>query len=104
MLRLNLVPVIISGTASAFDTIANIAVFLPLGLLLSAAGWRILPTVALGLGISLTVEITQYVLDVGRTADINDLVTNTSGAALGWAIAAALRAGRRRRAQRTADS
>ena len=104
MLRLNLVPVLVSGTGSPFDTLANIAVFVPLGLLLAAAGWEILPTVSLGLGISLAIEITQYLLDWGRTADINDLVTNTAGAALGWAIAAALRAGRRRTELRIARS
>ena len=104
MLRLNLVPVLVSGTGSPFDTLANIAVFVPLGLLLVAAGWRLLPTVGLGLGISLAIEVTQYLLDWGRTADINDLVTNTAGASLGWVIASAVSVGRRSRTRRTSVS
>lgn len=102
--RLTLIPVIFTGSFSAFDTLANIAVFVPLGLLLATSAWRVLPTVAVGFSVSLAVEITQYIVDWGRTADINDLVTNACGAALGWSTAAALRACRRRMARRTAGS
>jgi glycopeptide antibiotics resistance protein len=102
--RLNLVPDLGGADFSAFDTLANVAVFLPLGLVLAAAGWKALPTVGAGLAVSLSVEVLQFVLDVGRAADVNDLITNTAGAALGWAIAWAIRAGRRRRARPTAHS
>jgi len=102
--RINIVPDLGGADFSAFDTLANVAVFVPVGLILAAAGWTALPAVALGAGISLCIEIGQYLVDVGRAADVNDLITNTAGAALGWAIGWAIQAGRRERARRTARS
>ncbi len=102
--RINLVPDLGGADFSAFDTLANVAVFLPLGLILAAAVWRVLPTIGVGLAVSLTVEVLQFIVDVGRAADINDVITNTAGAALGWTIGWAIRAGRRRRARLTACS
>lgn len=102
--RINLVPDLGGVDFSAFDTLANVAVFLPLGLILAAAGWKALPAIGVGFGVSFCVEVMQYVIDVGRAADINDLITNTAGAALGWAIGWAIRAGRTRRARPTARS
>ena len=97
--RINLVPDLGGADFSAFDTLANVAVFVPLGLILAASGWRVIPAVAAGLAVSLAVEILQFIVDVGRAADVNDLITNTAGAALGWTICWAIRAGRRGRAQ-----
>jgi hypothetical protein len=102
--RLNLVPDLGGADFSAFDTLANVAVFLPLGLILAAAGWRALPAIGLGVAVSLCVEAAQYIVDVGRAADINDAITNTAGTALGWAIAWAIRAGRREKAPQRARS
>ncbi len=86
-MRLNLTPVFFLGYWSPFDTIANIAVFLPLGLILAVTGWRALPTIAAGLAVSLAIEVTQFMLPLGRAADINDLMTNVTGAGLGWLVA-----------------
>ena len=102
--RINLVPDLGGTDFSAFDTLANVAVFVPVGLILAAAGWTVLRAVALGAGVSLSIEIAQYLVDVGRAADVNDLITNTAGAALGWTIGWAIQAGRRERARRTARS
>lgn len=102
--RINLVPDLGGADFSAFDTLANVAVFLPLGLILAAAGQKALPTVATGAAVSLGVEAAQFIVNVGRAADVNDLITNTLGAALGWAIGWAIRAGRRGREPRTARS
>ena len=96
--RINLVPDLGGAGFSAFDTLANVAVFLPLGLVLAAAGYKALPAIGAGLGVSFCIEVLQYVADAGRAADVNDLITNTAGAALGWAIGWAIRAGRTRRA------
>lgn len=90
LMRLNLTPVFFLGYWSPFDTIANMAVFLPLGLILANAGWRVLPTIAVGLAVSLAIEVTQFILPLGRAADINDLMTNTVGTALGWLAAWAI--------------
>ena len=102
--RINLVPDLGGADFSAFDTLANVAVFVPLGLILAAAGWKALGAVAAGFAVSLAVEVLQFIVDVGRAADVNDLITNTAGSALGWTICWAIRAGRRGRAQPTAHS
>lgn len=103
--RLNLVPDLGGADFSAFDTLANVAVFLPLGLILAAAGRRALPAIVIGAAVSASVEVAQYLVDVGRAADVNDLLTNTAGAALGWSIGWALRrVGRRGTESPTARS
>jgi glycopeptide antibiotics resistance protein len=85
--RLNLLPFVGSGHDTAFDVLVNIGIFIPLGLLLAALGWRALVVVGLALVISLSIETTQYVTDFGRTADVDDVITDTLGASIGWVIA-----------------
>jgi glycopeptide antibiotics resistance protein len=89
--RLNLAPFIGGGRESARDDLLNVALFVPLGLMLATTGWRALRTLVVAFAISLAVEITQYVVGSRRTADVNDLITNVSGAALGWVLAWAIR-------------
>lgn len=84
--RLNLVPFVVDGPGSAFDAVLNVLVVVPPGLLLATLGWRLLPVLGSALAVSLAVEVTQYVTDVGRTADVNDLLTNVAGAGLGWLL------------------
>ena len=85
--RLNLVPFVVDGPGSAFDAFRNFFVFVPLGMLLAVLGWRLLVVLGAALAISLSIEIIQYVTNLGRTADVNDLITNIGGAALGWLVA-----------------
>ncbi|QJU54715.1 VanZ family protein [Herbiconiux sp. KACC 21604] len=99
--RLNLVPLLFDGTGSAIDAVLNLFVFVPLGVLLVAAGVRFAPTFLVALGSTLAIEITQYAMDAGRTADINDIITNTAGACLGWAVAWSVRAAASRAATPT---
>lgn len=72
----------------------NVALFVPLGVILSdfvviKARWG----VPLGLGVSLLIETTQFTGNWGlmpcayRVADVNDLITNTLGTAVGYLIA-----------------
>lgn len=91
-LRLNLVPILFDGPGSAVDAVLNVAVFVPFGLLLAAAAVRFRITFAAALAITLAIEVTQYLADAGRTADINDVLTNVAGACLGWAVARGIRA------------
>ena len=75
----------------------NVALFVPLGFiagrLLRWGFWR---SVAAGLLASLAIEAAQGTGIFGlypyayRTADVDDLIYNASGAALGWACAAAI--------------
>jgi hypothetical protein len=97
---LNLVPLRFEGQASVIDAVLNVGVFVPLGLLLAAAAVRLPVTILVGLLLTLGIETTQYLTQVGRTADINDVLTNTTGTILGWAIGAGIvQINRRRRGE-----
>jgi glycopeptide antibiotics resistance protein len=74
------------------DAVMNILVFVPLGLLLPLlvtrfSWWR---TVAVAAAFSLTIEVVQYVtahlLGGGHIADVNDLIFNVVGGAVGAAL------------------
>lgn len=74
----------------------NVALFVPLGVVLRKAyGRGPFAVIAIGLGISLAVEVVQYTGNLGaypcpyRIADIDDLISNTTGSLLGWMIAPA---------------
>ena len=87
---LNLVPLSFEGPGAVVDAVLNVGVFMPLGLLLAAAAIRIPVALLIGLMLSVTIELSQFVVQVGRTSDINDLITNTTGTVLGWALGAAV--------------
>ena len=89
--RLNLIPLVVDGPGSAVDAVLNTFVFLPLGLLLAVGGARLRTVFVTALAITLFIETTQYLTDLGRTADVNDVITNVAGACLGWALASAIR-------------
>jgi glycopeptide antibiotics resistance protein len=66
----------------------NVALFLPLGFLLPLlAPWfdRHQRTVAAGLALTLAVELSQLAFPGVRRADVNDVLLNTLGTALGFA-------------------
>ncbi len=78
-----------------FETVGNIAFFIPLGLMLVILGvhnltsWRLVAAVSgIGLLLSLSLEIAQYIFIVGRS-DIDDLWCNTLGATIGALLAIA---------------
>lgn len=92
------------------EVLANVAMFVPLALLLvfllGARRWWM----ALGLCVAATIgiELVQHVLLPGRVASAKDVVANTAGAVIGVVIAVAIeavvRAGRHRRAQASLGS
>jgi glycopeptide antibiotics resistance protein len=93
---LNTVPLFLGGPGSARDGILNAALFVPLGLLLASADWRIGRVFGVAFALSLTVEMTQYFfVSLGRKSDVNDLIFNVAGAAIGWTVSWAIRRHRR---------
>jgi glycopeptide antibiotics resistance protein len=71
-----------------FNVAGNIAWFLPLGFLLPWEAQSLRPfrnLVAFAFFFSLAAETLQYAFAVG-IFDIDDVILNTSGAALGWGI------------------
>jgi len=82
----------VGGDPKAFtQVLMNIALFVPLGLLARKLSLR--GAVAIGFSFSLLIEITQLTANFGtapfvyRIFDVDDLMTNTAGAALGWLVA-----------------
>ncbi len=97
-----------AGLPAAFDlvtleVVANVVMFVPLGLLLASSARVPRPwlAVAAGLALSAAIETTQIALP-GRYPTLQDVVANTAGAALGAAAVVATRAVRARRARRAA--
>lgn len=83
------------GRAAKFQLAANVALFVPLGFIAGRGfGWGPVRSALAGLAVSLLVETTQltgiwhlYPYSY-RTFDVDDLLTNTTGAVLGWAASA----------------
>lgn len=82
-LNLNLIP--FQGIVSDLkNSLLNIALFVPLGFFLPILWDRFrkqLPAVFFGLGLSVMIELLQML--TYRATDVNDLITNTFGAAIG---------------------
>lgn len=99
--RASLSPVtcLVCGGQGAQDVFQNIIMLLPLGLALGLAGVRPLKAALGAFALALLVEVLQYTVVSGRDASLSDVLTNTTGAALGAALAphlpTALRPGRR---------
>ena len=84
-------------TVTFLQVALNVLLLVPLGMLLSYRYKRSFGvTVLVGLGVSLLIEITQGTAVYSafdcpyRLADVDDLITNTAGAAIGWVIATIL--------------
>ena len=69
----------------AFDQMTlNVLLFMPLGAMLMFWGRRSIGQAALiGYGVSLVIEASQLTW-ANRIFDVDDLITNTTGTALGW--------------------
>jgi len=70
---------------SAAQWLANIALFVPLGtvvtLIVGRRHWLV--ALAFGVGVSIAVELAQGVLLPGRYADLGDVVANSTGSVIG---------------------
>ena len=73
-----------AGASTPFDVVANLALFVPLGLYLGllVPSWRWWKVACAAAAASLGLEVAQYVLAVG-SSDLTDVVVNTAGALVG---------------------
>lgn len=85
------------GISAMPQILANVAFFVPLGFIASRLlRLNLFWSVVIGFFASLAIELTQLTGFLGvypyayRTFDVDDLLWNTSGAAIGWLIAAAV--------------
>lgn len=74
--------------AVVFEFLANVVLFVPFGLLLSAAAPRWSPWVVIGVGclVSIVIELVQLGLP-SRVPAVSDVIANTAGVAVGRIIA-----------------
>ena len=85
--------------ASFVSVVGNIAAFVPIGLLAPVGWerWRLwMATLALGVGISFGIELSQLAISVAigvpyRHADVDDVILNGLGTAIGYGTWVALR-------------
>jgi len=89
--RLGFPSVLLSGTF--LQLFFNVVLMVPLGMLLAYRYKKsFMNTVAIGFGVSLLIEITQGTAIYGifgcpyRVAEVDDLITNTTGAAVGFLV------------------
>lgn len=86
-LNLNVIP-FLGIIADLKNSLLNVLLFIPLGLFLSClwVKFRSVKAVALhGFLVALAIEALQ--IFTFRATDVNDLITNTTGAVLGWCLA-----------------
>lgn len=75
--------------AGAINIVGNIIVFIPVGALIPQIGRRVRTfkvTILLGFASSLAIEVLQFLFADGRIMDIDDLLLNTLGVAIGWVV------------------
>ena len=79
-----------------FEFLANIVLFVPLGVLVAVAWPRARPwsVVLVGFAVSVTIELVQMLLP-SRFPTISDVIANTVGAAVGCLLAQDIRASTR---------
>ncbi len=82
---------IVCGELGGVDVVLNVILFLPLGLGLALAGVRPLRAIGGMFAASLTIELLQLFVIPGRDATIGDVLMNSIGGALGFAIGAHLK-------------
>ena len=78
---------LVCGDVGGADVLLNLALFIPLGAGLAGLRRSLPFTIAAAFLVSLSVELLQYTVVVGRDASLSDLLTNTAGGAAGWALA-----------------
>ena len=73
--------------------VANVLLFVPLGIALAWRGTRFLRSFGFALGVSVLAEALQYASNHGRIAQSTDVITNVAGAIVGWCVFVALTGG-----------
>jgi hypothetical protein len=82
---------LVCGESGGADVFLNLLLFIPMAAGLRLLGWPWRRVVAVSAMLSLGVESLQYSVIEGRDASISDLLTNTTGGAIGAGLASGLR-------------
>ncbi len=81
---------LVCGELGGVDVLLNLALFVPLGIALRAAGIPLSKCVVVAFTTSLAVEVAQATAVTGRDPSLSDLLTNTAGGWLGALLGARL--------------
>jgi len=76
------------GFSDPYEVLANLLLFVPLGIYLGALGVK--GAVPIVIGTSLALEVAQFVLATG-SSDVTDVIVNTAGGLIGLGLFALLR-------------
>jgi glycopeptide antibiotics resistance protein len=69
--------------ADVTEGLLNVALFVPLGAALNLAGLSVRRTLLAGLALSTSIELLQLLVIPGRFGQLQDILANTIGAAIG---------------------
>lgn len=102
---LKLVPFVATsayGASAASEIIANLLLFVPFGLYLGTLrpDWQWWRIIGISAGVSLSLEVAQYVFALGST-DTTDIIVNTAGALVGFGLITVVRSRLGTRTHRT---
>ena len=90
---------LLCGSLGGVSSILNVVLFIPLGVGLALMGVAARRTIMVTLAVSSSIEVIQLLAIHGRYATVSDVITNTLGGALGYALVSfagkLLRPGRR---------
>lgn len=78
----------VNARVGLINLIGNVALFVPIGFLAVLAGQSTRRAIVIAVGVSVMIEVVQFVL--GRTADIDDVLLNALGGAMGALFAPVL--------------
>lgn len=70
----------------ALELLANVVLFVPVGVLGAARPWGAARTLLAAAALSCFLEASQFVLSPGRIADPSDIAKNVVGAAVGYVV------------------
>jgi glycopeptide antibiotics resistance protein len=75
---------VVCGPLAGVDILLNTLLFVPLGVGLNLSGLSLWKAVLICFALSLSIETTQAFIAIGRDATLSDILTNTSGGAIGF--------------------
>jgi glycopeptide antibiotics resistance protein len=75
---------VVCGPLAGVDILLNTLLFVPLGVGLNLCGLSLWKAVLICFALSLSIETTQAFIATGRDATLSDILTNTSGGAIGF--------------------
>ena len=80
-----------NGTVAFLNIAGNVLVMMPLGMaLLLATRWSVRTLTAIGFTVSVVIETLQWTVVPGRATDVDDVLLNTVGMALGALLGVAV--------------